>query len=545
MTSQAAGADLELRDYLDVIRRRKWLIAGITALAVAAALGVSLLQTKVYRATSAVLLQPRASEQIFTPANSQGGAGDQSSIETEIEVMRSRSVEQAVAKDLGRAPQVSIAARGATSVVAISATNTLPAEAAREANAFAEGYIKTRRQQAVEDLLAAGDQVQAKIVEIDARLAGLDAPIDALTAQIEAATGDQRRELEAEQDRMRTDAVAQRQALQNQRASYSAQLSQMELASSLTRTGGAQMVSAATVPTSPFRPTPTRNALLALVVGLLAGVAFAVLREYLDESIKTKEDVERATGGLTMLGLIPVITGWKDGDKPQVVAMASPSSQPAEAYRTLRTSVQFLGLDRPIQVVQLTSATAAEGKTTTLSNLAVTMASSGNRVVAVCCDLRRPRLHEFFDLENTTGFTSVLVGEETLEHALQPVPGQPRLSVLSAGPMPPNPAELLSSPRVKVLFDQLRGSADIVLVDSPPILPVTDGLILSGLVDATIVVATTNRTSRKDLHRTLELLDQVQANVVGTVLNGVDPSRTYGLAYGYGYGYGYGYKPKH
>jgi non-specific protein-tyrosine kinase len=544
MLPQADTTELELRDYLDVMRRRKWLIVGVTALVVAASLAVSLLQTKVYKATAEVLLQPRASEEIFTPDSTQTNR-DQNAVQTEIEVMRSRSVEQAVAKELGRTPNVSISAKGQTSVVQVSATNVKPAEAAREANVFVNGYITARREQQVDDLLAASDQVQAKIADLDEQLAGLDAPIDALDEQIAGATGDRRRELQAQQDRLRSDAAAQRTALQSQRANYSAQLSQLELAGNLTRTGGAQLVSAAALPGSPIRPTPKRNAALALVVGLLLGVGLAFLRDYLDETIKSKEDVERATGGRTMLGLIPIVAGWKDGDAPQVVAMQSPTSQAAEAYRTLRTSVQFLGLDRPLQVVQLTSPVAAEGKSTTLANLAVTMASAGNRVIAVCCDLRRPRLHEFFGLQNTTGFTSVLVGEEALERALQSVPGQPRLQVLSAGPTPPNPAELLSSPRVKVLFDQLRSSADVVLIDSPPVLPVTDGLIVSGLVDATIVVATTNRTSRKDLHRTVELLDQVQADVVGTVLNGVDPSRTYGLAYGYGSGYGYGYKPKH
>jgi non-specific protein-tyrosine kinase len=538
MLAQSDATELELRDYLDVIRRRKWLVVGVAALAVAASLAVSLLQTKLYQATAEVLLQPRASEEIFTPDSAQANR-DQNAVQTEIEVMRSRSVEQAVAKELGRTPNVSISAKGQTSVVQVSATNVKPAEAAREANVFVNGYITARREQQVDDLLAASDQVQAKIADLDGQLAGLDAPIDALDEQIAGATGDRRRELQAQQDRLRSDAAAQRTALQSQRANYSAQLSQLELAGNLTRTGGAQLVSAAAVPASPIRPTPKRNAALALLLGSVLGIGLAFLRDYLDETIKSKEDVERATGGRTMLGLIPVVTGWKDGDAPQVVAMQSPSSPAAEAYRTLRTSVQFLGLDRPLQVVQLTSPVAAEGKTTTLANLAVTMASAGHRVIAVCCDLRRPRLHEFFGLQNTSGFTSVLVGDEAFEQALQPVPGRPRLQVLTAGPTPPNPAELLSSPRVKVLFDQLRSSADVVLIDSPPVLPVTDGLIVSGLVDATIVVATTNRTSRKDLHRTLELLDQVQADVVGTVLNGVDPSRTYG------YGSGYGYQPKH
>jgi len=195
----------------------------------------------------------------------------------------------------------------------------------------------------------------------------------------------------------------------------------------------------------------------------------------------------------------------------------------------LRTSIQFTALDRPIRVLQVTSASAQEGKTTTIVNTAVAMARAGLEVVVVCCDLRRPRLHEFFGLPNDEGFSSVLLGRTPLSSALQQVPGQPRLSLLASGATPPNPSELLSSPRTFEVINSLKAGADMVLVDSPPVLPVTDSLVLSRHVDATVVVTTT----RKDFRRTVELLNQVDATVLGVVLNGVKGGDGYGSYYGY------------
>jgi succinoglycan biosynthesis transport protein ExoP len=502
--------ELELRDYLDVLRRRKWIVVGVTAIVVAAALGMSLLQDKVYRATAEILLQTRASERIFDPTEGQSNSSDRVLIDTEIQVMRSRSVQAAAEEELGRAPSVSIASRGQTNVVAVSAESTEPAEAAREANTFASVYIDTRREQQVSDLLAASAEVEAKINDIDAQLAALDEDADGYEAQ--------------------------RSALQSQRAGFTSQLGQLELAGNLTRTGGAQLVSQAEEPSAPVSPKPLRNAILALVVGLMLGVGLAFLRDYLDESIRTREDLDRLTGGrLNVLGSIPIVAGWKEGNAPMLIASTEPNAPASEAYRSLRTSVQFIGLDYPIKLLQLTSASAAEGKTTTLANLAVSMSQAGRRVLVVCCDLRRPRVHEFFGLDNKVGFTSVIVGETEVEKAIQEVPGTPRLSLLASGPTPPNPAELLSSARVEKFFAWAREAYDIVLVDSPPVLPVTDGAIIARLADATVVVATAGVTGRRELQRTLESLETVQANVVGAVLNGIEIDR--GNYYRYGYGY--------
>lgn len=536
MTAPSPSEELnELRDYVAVVRRRKWVIAVTVATLVGLTLVVSLLQTPIYEATADVLLQPRSSEEIFAPSDDRVVVGPPSArVETEIEVMKSRSVRQAVADELGQEPEVSINALGETEVVAISAQSTDPAEAARFANTYAETYIATRRQQLIDDLLAAGEQVQAKIDQIDQQLDDLQQPLAQIDSRIAEADGvPELQALQAERTRIEQDNAARRSALQAQRAAYSAQLDQLQLARNLTRTGGAQQVSRAVEPTSPVRPTPVLNAVLALMVGLMLGVGLAFVRERLDDTIKTKDDLERAAGGLTVLGLIPAVPSWKDRSVPLLVSANEPNSAAAEAYRTLRTSVQFIGVERPVKVIQLTSPAPGEGKTTTLANLGVALANAGQRVVVVCCDLRRPRVHEYFGLGNTVGFTSVLLGEVPLAAALQATSVEGRLALLASGPPPPNPSELLASGRSGEVLAALKAQCDIVLVDAPPVLPVTDSIVLSGMVDATILVATAKRSTRKEVHRSVELLRQHSAPLVGAVLNGADPEATYGYGYGY------------
>ncbi len=181
----------------------------------------------------------------------------------------------------------------------------------------------------------------------------------------------------------------------------------------------------------------------------------------------------------------------------------------------------------------MTSPNASEGKTTTLANLAVALSQAGQTVAILSCDLRRPRIHEYFGLSNAVGFTSVLLGETPLSAALQRVPNLPRLLLLASGGLPPNPSELLSSRRTAEVFAALREKVNIVLVDSPPVLPVTDAAVLSARVDGTLMVAMAGQTNSKDVVRALETLRNVDTTVVGAVLNGATAES------GYGYGAGY------
>src|SRR5581483_11194643 len=407
---------------------------------IAAALVASFLQTPVYRGTAELLLQPRITESLFNPNTGQQNDPNRN-VQTEIQVLESQPVREAVRKKLGTAPAVSAHPVGQTDVVEVNALSTDPKQASEIANAYATEYINFRRSQNVSDSLAASKQIQDQI-------SGLDAQIKAIDSQIAAAPS-------AGRDTVATNLGPQRDSLIQQKGVFQQQLNQLSVNASL-NSGGAQLVTSASVPTSPVTPRPKRTGALAAIIGLIFGTGLAFLFEYLDDSIKSKEDVDRIVPDAPVLGLVPAVAAWRDKETPVVVSIEEPTSAAAEAYRTLRTSIQFMGLERPLKTLQITSPAASEGKTTTLANLAVALARAGQRVIVVCCDLRRPRIHEFFGVSNTLGFTSVLLGEIPLSGALQKVPGETRVVVLASGPPPPNPSELLSSRRTVEVFTALQ-----------------------------------------------------------------------------------------
>ncbi len=534
--------ELELSDYLTVLRRRKLTIALTAIVVVAAALVYSFLQTPAYRATAEVLLREESTQDIIAGDQQRSSSADLlQQVQTEIEVMRSRSVRDAVREELGYTPSVSIAPKGDTSVVSISATDTEPARAAREANVYAEVFIATRRSGNIEVLEEAVDVLVQQLNEVDAQIEIADAAVVDLDAQVAATDPEDPSYsgLIEQRDQAVATRDAQRLSLQTQRAAYTERLGQLQLALNGARVdGGGEIVSTASAPSSPFSPDPVRNGSVALVLGLLLGAGFAFLREYLDDRIRTKDDLDATTGGVDVLGLVPRLDSWRNRSDAQLVSLTAPKSPIAETYRGLRTSLQFIGVDRTLKVIQMTSASASEGKTTTLANLGVAFARAGHRVVLIDCDLRRPRLHQFFGLDNHVGLTSMILGEHGAETAVQPVPDVPRLAVLASGPPPPNPSELLSSRTAHTLLESIAEYADYVLIDSPPLLPVADAVVLAQQVDATVLVATAGSTTKRGLRRALELLNQVDAPLVGIVLNGLEAQAAY--AYGYGYGYSYG-----
>lgn len=491
--------ELELRDYLRVLNRRRATVAGVLLLVVVASLAASFLQTPIYRSEAELLLQPRSTESIFDPSVVQTFAGGKSA-QTEIRVLKSQPVRALVVDAIGQAPPISASNPAETDFIIVSAEATSPEQAARIANAYSEAYAEYRRRQAVSDLEKAAVDLQGQIDELDSLIAA--APDAGGSA-----------------------------GLRQERDLFATRLGQIRLAVRQ-KTGGVQVVTPAVAISDPVRPTPSRNAVVAVAVGLMLGVGLAFLRDYLDDSITTKEDLERTLPTLPVLGLIPDLGGWKDRSDAFVVTVEEPASPAAEAYRSLRTSVQFLGVERQLQVIQVTSASQGEGKSTTIANLAVSLARAGQRVVVVCCDLRRPRIHEFFGVGNDVGLTSALIGGN-LPGAVQPVPGLPKVAVLASGPVPPNPSELLGGAKIGAIIDVLRETADVVLIDCPPILPVTDAAVLAARVDGTLLVASADVTHKKDLIRAAELLRQVDAPLLGLILNGVRDSSSYGYRHHY------------
>jgi capsular exopolysaccharide synthesis family protein len=269
----------------------------------------------------------------------------------------------------------------------------------------------------------------------------------------------------------------------------------------------------------------------------MLGLGAAFLRDSLDDALTSKESAERL-GRAPVLAMVPMVSSWKKRKDAVVAVSSDPASPAAEAYQSLRTSLQFVRQAHELRTLLVTSPAAAEGKTSVVANLGAVFARAGERVVLVSCDLRRPRLGEFFGLDEKSGLTAILQGERTLEQQLQEVPGHDGLWILGAGRVPPNPAELLNGPKARQVFAALREKFDLVLVDSPPVLPVTDAMVLSTYADGTLVVVAAGQTRQAALQRTAERFAQAKAPVVGIVLNQVTKENGYGYGYGYGSSYG-------
>lgn len=510
MDELEAAENTDLRAYLNVLNRRKLAIGLTVVVVVGAALAYSFVKTPVYTATATVLVPEQQVSNALNIQNSQLPASDAltRALSDDQQFAQGDAVKQQAEQLLGYKAKASVGMSTTADVLTFTANSTDKAGAAAIANAYAKGFITARRANEVSQYTQQVTALQSSITQLQARQASVS-PKDPQYA-----------------------------ALQQSINSLIQSVQQAQAAGQVAGQVGPAVIKAATVPKSPSSPIPLRNGLLGLVVGVILGVGLAFLVERLDDGVNSREAAEAATDGLPIVGLIPWVDAWKAKDSHHLALVEDPSSNVSEAYRTLRTSIQFLSIDEPKHVVGITSSIPNEGKTTAVANLAVSFARAGQRVIVVSCDLRRPRLHTFFGDSSRHGLTSVLLGQSTLGEALHSVEGEANLKVMPSGPVPPNPAEILSNDRVREVVDILVENSDLVLLDCPPVLPVTDTLLLSRLVDGMLVLASAKTTSRRDLHRTVELLNQVHAPLMGTVLNRVPLDG--GYAYGYGYGYGYG-----
>jgi polysaccharide biosynthesis transport protein len=303
-----------------------------------------------------------------------------------------------------------------------------------------------------------------------------------------------------------------------------------------------RIVEKAAVPLAPILPKKLRNYELALLFGLAVGIGLAIFFERMDNTVKTPDDVTQQLG-LPFLGLVPtaVLGRLADGDFGEAdlpVVLREPQSAPAEAYRVIRTNLIFSAPGARGRVVLFGSANPGEGKTTTVANLAASLAQNGARVLAVDADLRRPTLHRHFGLGHTPGLSDAVVGRSKLAEVIRPTPVS-GLSVIPCGYIPPNPAELLGSDSLRELLHGLRKKYDWVLVDAPPILAMADTPVLCPFVDGLVLVVWSESSSRPALRRALDQLERVGGKLTGVVLNKVDLQRN---AYYYGQHYGEYYR---
>jgi Mrp family chromosome partitioning ATPase len=304
---------------------------------------------------------------------------------------------------------------------------------------------------------------------------------------------------------------------------------------------GAVVTSPASLPTAPSSPKPITDAAVFLALGLFIGVGLALGLHYFDDRIRNREDMASALRNVPFLAEIPKFHDWQESNPHGILAFEHPSSPEAESYRGLRTSIEFLAQESlGGKTIEVTSPSESDGKSTTAVNLGVTIAMGRHSVILDGGDLRRPELHKYFGLANERGLTTVLNGTSSLDEAIFPVEQVPGLSVLPSGPIPPNPSELLGLERTHDVFAQLATMADFVIIDSPPVIPVTDAVVIARHVNAVIIVAKAESTRGRELRLAADLLESVGALPSGSILNGsIEAFDRYRYRYRYRYGYRY------
>ena len=504
----------ELRQYFFLFLRWWWLIVLCALLGGGAAFAYSSRIVPVYTATATMLVQRGG-----TSSDPAGTYYDERLARTHSRMIEGRPVMEAVIAELGLviapeglANQIKTELVPDTGLIRLSVTDTDPARAALIANAVAKAFIAQNRDMQQERYIDYLTSVQEQMAEMSALIQETTAVISAMGTPIT----DQEH---AELARLETTLAGHR----NTYATLSNSYEQMRLTAALS-TDNVVVFETARVPAAPDGGRKTQTIALAAVTGAMVAVGVVFLIEYLDDTIKTPADVSEALG-LNTLGTIGRIGRRQD----ELIVIDRPRSPIAEAYRALRTNVRFSSLDKPLRTLLVTSPSVTEGKSITVANLSVAMAQAGLRVAAVDADLRRPRQHRIFDLERSEGLTESLL-EGRLNGALCPVENVEDLQVLPSGELPHNPAEMLGSQRMQDLLDELAGQVDVVILDSPPLLPVTDAALLAQRVDGVLLVIEAGRTRRTVAQHAVENLRQINANLLGVVLNAV-PLRKAGYYY--------------
>jgi capsular exopolysaccharide synthesis family protein len=512
----APPQDVDIRHVLAVIRSRAAIITGLVVVSTVASFLFSVRSAPLFESTATVRVSNPNSENVFQ-SMAQAPVDPKRQVETETRVLQSRDLRTAVDEGLGPrsadVTRVAISNPTSTDLLDIAVTST-SAETARDAaNLYADTYVKRRRERAAS--------------ELDRRASELRLEADRLSNQIRDATGELAAR-PADADTLR----AQIASLQNQQNTASNIAFQLGAQAALNN-GAVEVADSAALPAEPVAPKPLRNAALAGILALLAGVGGAILFDRLDDRITSPEDLTGSLADVPVLASIPIHSGeGRRGSSklPQGARELVPlNSVTAEVYRTLRSNVRYSSIAEDNKILMVTSSSGSEGKSTVTANLAVALAESGQRVVVVSADLRRPTLSSLFGINETErGVTSVLHGEMKVADCLAPVTLESghRMYVLPAGPLPHNPAELLGSRMMGELLTGLAAAdVDYVLVDCPPVLPVSDPLAVAQYVDGVILLAVVGQTRIHSLTEAHDRLTKVGADVLGIVLNGVPTAR--------------------
>ena len=488
-------------------------IVGSVVVAMGVAIALSIAATPVYRSEAEVLVESGVVQS--NPETLGRVVFHDQELYTQQQLIDSEVVARRVAESMGLESPREVMERvqslvlPVTRVMRVTASDHDPQRAAELAQTVAEEYLAFRREEAVEDLVEATRAIRAQLetarsnlAQVDERMENTSAPAELLTLRDE------------------------RETLVGTVNTLSTYLARLESAEPVRR-GSGRIIQDAQPPESPSSPKPLRNSAVALVLGLGIGVVLALAAEALDRTVGSVDQAATLTGK-PVLGRIPISSEEEGGDLPM---LRQPGGPVSESFRDLRTNLRFVGDQGPPRSVVVTSAIQGEGKSVTAANLALAAVATGQRVLLVDADLRRPGVGRTFGLDQEAGLSTVLAGEHDLDEVLLELE-QSSLHLLLAGVRPPNPNELVSSGRMKQLLARLTEHFDLVVVDVPPLLAVPDVLEIAGSVDATLLVVELQRSERHEVRDACERLDRVGADLVGLVVNRIDldPGR-----YEYGY----------
>jgi succinoglycan biosynthesis transport protein ExoP len=497
---------MALEQYLAVVKKWWWLmVASMLVAAVSSYLAVSRVP-RVYQATTTVMVGQSLRE--ANPTYQDIAISSQLA-QTYVNMVWRQPILKGAAEALGLpyvpwAGNVSARIVPGTQLLEISVCDTNPERARALADEIAHQLILQTPTETAEDLTRHAF-VQAQLQNLETNIQAAEKEIEAEQAELNAATS--ARAIQQYQSNI----LALQQKLASYQSTYASLLQ--------TEQGGTNYISVvepATTPTWPISPQVMSTVLLAAAIGLALALGGAFLIEFLDDTVKTPDDVTRVTK-LPTLGAIARIDGKEYDEK--LIPLQQPRSPTAEAYRALRTNIQFSSVDRPVRTLLVTSPNPIEGKSITLANLAVVVAQSGRSVILVDADLRRPTQHKIFGLSNHHGLSNTtLESSSSLSEHIQPTQVE-NLRIITSGPLPPNPADLLGSERMRAIIEELKSQADLVMFDSPPVLAVTDAAVLSTRVDGVLMVNHAGRTRCALARRAVEELRRVDANLLGVVLN--------------------------
>ncbi|HEM61389.1 MAG TPA: polysaccharide biosynthesis tyrosine autokinase, partial [Chloroflexi bacterium] len=507
---------MELREFISVVLRRLWLIVLAIALVGGMTYALSVSSTPIYSATATLHIDFGADPRTDPYT---GLRTSEASAKTYVEMMKSTDLLQEVINTLAL-PVSAKELQGAlnvqqirdTQLIQVSVEDSNPGRAAATANEIARTLMErnqTAQRARYEPDQAALDaeiaDLEQKIEQTQIAITALGDPLDPQNQNMPEYVRMERTRLQAELTRLQTIYVMRLNSAEDLRLAAARYEDNVTL------------FSEAQTPTSPIKPRILLNTILGLLSGAVLGVSTAFLLEYLDDTIKTQEEVS-AVLDLPTLGNVTRIPGVKEL-KDGLIALKEPRSPLVEAYRALRTNVQFSLVGNPSASILVTSAGPKEGKSTTLANLGTVMAQAGKRIILADTDLRRPTLHEFFEVPREPGLTDLLLDEEPRVDDYLRETKIPGLRLMPSGPLPPNPSELLSSPQAGRIFEELKERADVVLFDSPPVLAVTDATILSTKVRGVLLVLDAGTTRSDVAQQGQEALTQVGATILGVVLN--------------------------